>query len=309
MKQIVGLVVLLLTTFFTSGQTLYTKAYGSSKNKPVIFIHGGPGSSSVAFEATTAQKLADNGFYVILYDRRGEGLSKDENAKFNFQETFDDLNGIYKKFGIKKATLIGFSFGGIVSTLYTEKYADNVTSLILVSSLLSQQETYSTILKRSKVIYQTQKDSANLNNIFKVENMDKSSFEYRASCFKHASQNGFFATKNQNDLAKSLYSKLQSDSGYMKFSSQKNNDAVVGFWKNEKYSTMSIMPVLKHLQSEKIKIYALYGKDDGIFSTEQVMNLQDLIGNDKLKYLDNCAHYLYTDQQIAFIAALKTWIK
>ena len=49
------------------------------------------------FEGTTAQKLADLGFYVIAYDRRGEGRSADPNATFTYNEAFQDLNAIYKK--------------------------------------------------------------------------------------------------------------------------------------------------------------------------------------------------------------------
>jgi proline iminopeptidase len=86
--------ILLLTVLLTKAQALYTSTYGNSTSKPVIFIHGGPGSSSVAFEVSTAQKLADQGFYVILYDRRGEGHSRDLKATYTFQKTFDDLNDI-----------------------------------------------------------------------------------------------------------------------------------------------------------------------------------------------------------------------
>jgi len=303
------LFILFLVSFFVNGQSLYTKAYGNSKNKPVIFIHGGPGSSSRAFEVTTAQKLADHGFYVVLYDRRGEGLSNDKNPKYNFQQTFDDLNGIYKQFNFKKATLIGFSFGGIIATLYAEKYSENIKSLVLVSSLLSQPETYKNILAKSKVIYQAQKDSTNLRDVSAIEKMDPNSFEYRASCFKHSSRNGFFSTKNQHESAKSLYAELGSDTVYKNLSKHKTDAPVVGFWKNENYSGMSIMPALKRLHKKKVSIYALYGKDDGIFSIQQIKNLQNLIGTGQLKYLEDCSHYLYTDQQAEFISSLGQWIK
>jgi proline iminopeptidase len=62
------------------------------------------------FEVSTAQELANNGFYVIVYDRRGEGRSTHANAKFTFQETFDDINGILKIYNLEKVNLIGHSF-------------------------------------------------------------------------------------------------------------------------------------------------------------------------------------------------------
>ena len=309
MKDLLFSLSLIMTFLFADAQDLHVKTFGSSKNEPVIFIHGGPGSSASAFGITTAQRLSDSGFYVILYDRRGEGLSADEHALYTFKQTFEDLNHIYAKLGITKATLIGFSFGGIISTLYTEKYPAHVKSLILVSSLLSQPETYHTILRKSKAIYMAQNDTVKLNDILNIEKMNEGSFEYRAACFRHSSGNGFFSTKNKNELAKKLYAGLESDSAYAKLSAHKSNASVIGFWKNEHYSNLSILPVLKQLKSEKMKIYALYGKDDGLFSSRQVVNLSQIVGKDKLKYLENCSHYLYTDQQDIFVSQLAMWLK
>jgi proline iminopeptidase len=96
MKTIITSTIFLLVTMFANSQSIYTKSFGSSQNKPIIFLHGGPGYNCVNFEATTAQQLADQGFYVIVYDRRGEGRSKDPSAQFTFKETFDDLNNIYQ---------------------------------------------------------------------------------------------------------------------------------------------------------------------------------------------------------------------
>ncbi len=99
------------------GQEIYSRAFGNPKNSAVIFLHGGPGYNSSSFEITTAETLADSGYYVIVYDRRGEGRSTASQAQFNFKETFADLNLVFNQYQIEKATLIGHSFGGIVSTL------------------------------------------------------------------------------------------------------------------------------------------------------------------------------------------------
>lgn len=147
MKQII-LFFILLTTLFSSGQnTIYSKTFGKSEDKAIIFIHGGPSGNSTLFEFTTAEKLAKKGFYVIVYDRRGEGRSIDSLATFTYQEYFNDLNYIYKTYNIEKANIIGHSFGGLVATLFSEKYPQKVESLILAGALFSQQETYKNIIK------------------------------------------------------------------------------------------------------------------------------------------------------------------
>ena len=126
MKLLLSFMLFCSLPIFLSAQSIYTKAYGNPKDQAVVFLHGGPGYNSALFEGTTAEALSKNGFYVLVYDRRGEGRSEDQEAAFTFEETFKDLNRIYKKFKLKKAILIGHSFGGVVATLYAEQYPKKV---------------------------------------------------------------------------------------------------------------------------------------------------------------------------------------
>lgn len=309
MKTIITSIVLVIATLFVSAQDLYTKAFGSNKDKPVIFLHGGPGYNSVNFEATTARPMADKGFYVIVYDRRGEGRSKDLNAPFTFSSTIDDLTAIYKRYGLTKSTLIGHSFGGVVATLFAEKYPEKVQSVILVGAPVSMQESFKTILSASKTIYETKKDSSNLRYLSMLENMDKNSIEYSSYCFMHAMQNGFYSPKNPSAEAKAIYSKFRTDSLLIKYASQMSTQAPQGFWKNEKYTSLDLTANLKNVQSKGIKVYGLYGMNDGLYSSNQVKALQSLLGSTNLKYFDNCSHSVFIDQQAPFIASVQEWVK
>ncbi len=290
-------------------QSVYNKTFGNIKDRPIIFLHGGPGYNCVSFEVTTAQQLADNGFFVIVYDRRGEGRSIVQNAKFTFKETFDDLNDIYQKYNLTKAILIGHSFGGTVATLFAEANPKKVQSVILVSAPVSLQETFDNILEKSKIIYKTKMDSVNLNYLSILENMNKGSIEYSSYCFGHAMHNGFYTLKNPTSEAKIIYSKFKTDTLLTKYASQMTYEAPKGFWKNEKYTTLDLTKNLQALQKQKIPLFGLYGKDDGLFSIRQVTELQSLIGLNNLKYFDNCSHNVFIDQQIQFIEQINTWSK
>lgn len=309
MRATLTFIIVFVTTFFVNGQSLYSKTFGDKKNRPVIFLHGGPGYNCVNFEATTAQKLADQGFFVVVYDRRGEGRSKDPNAKFTFQETFDDLNTLYQKYNLKKATLIGHSFGGIVATLFAEKNPTMIQSIVLVGAPVSLQATFKHILKKSKSIYETKNDKVNLNYIAMLEKMDTASIEYSAYSFGHAMQNGFYSPKSPTDEAKNIYATFRTDTLLTKYASQMSYQAPQGFWKNEKYTTLDLTKNLQALQKQKVAIYGLYGKDDGLYATDQVLALQNMIGERNFKYFDNCSHNVFIDQQTQFIDALKAWIK
>jgi proline iminopeptidase len=301
--------ILFLATIVANGQSIYTKTFGNSKDKPVIFLHGGPGYNCVNFEATTAQQLADKGFFVIVYDRRGEGRSKDPNAKFTFNETFDDLNNLYNKYKLTKSILIGHSFGGVVAALFAEANPKKVQSIILVGAPVSLQVTFKNIMAKSKIIYESKKDSVNLNYISMLENMDTTSIEYSSYCFGHAMQNGFYTPKNPTAEAKSLYSTFRTDTLLKKYASQMTYQAPQGFWKNEKYTTIDLTNNIENLKKKKIKIFGLYGKDDGLYSAQQVADLQKQIGMNNLKYFDSCSHNVFIDQQKQFIEALTMWTK
>ena len=161
MKKIYLILFYILTSLTINAQTntIYSKSYGQSENPAIIFIHGGPSGNSTLFEGTIAEKLAEKGFYVIIYDRRGEGRSIDTTATFTFQEAIDDFNTLYQTYNIKKANIIAHSLDGLVGTLFTQQNPEKVNSLILAGALFSQQETYYHILRTTKSIYLEQKDN------------------------------------------------------------------------------------------------------------------------------------------------------
>lgn len=309
MKATLTTTIFVLATMFAFAQNIYTKTFGNAKDKAIIFLHGGPGYNCANFEATSAQKIADNGFFVIVYDRRGEGRSMDPNAKFTFKESIDDLNDIYKKYSLKSATLMGHSFGGIVATVFAESNPKQVESIVLVGAPVSLQATFKNIIAKSKGIYQTKKDSINLYYVAMLERMDTSSLEYSTYCFGHAMQNKFYSPKSPTPEAETIYAKFKTDSLLMKYASKMTYEGPQGFWKNEKYTTLNLTTSLQSLQKQNVKIFGLYGKDDGLYSEQQITDLQNLIGANHVRYFDNCSHSVFIDQQTQFIEALTTWLK
>mgnify|MGYP001273837003 CR=1 FL=1 len=309
MKKQITLLALIITTSILNAQSIYSKAYGDPNHEPIIYLHGGPGYNSMGFEITTAQKLSESEFYVIIYDRRGEGRSPDKKAAFTFQETFDDLDGIYKKFKLKSATLIGHSFGGIVGTLYTEQHPKKVKTLVLLAAPLDMQETFSTIIKTSKSIYENKKDSTNLTYIGMLEKMDRTSIAYSSYCFGHAMQNGFYTPKSPTKEALAIYEKLKTDTSFASKGAVMTIEAPKGFWKNENYTSINLTEQLKEITKNDIAIFGLYGTEDGLYSEEQLMKLKNMMATTNFKYIENCSHNVFIDQQVQFINTLKTWIK
>lgn len=305
MKRTIFLALFMLTATFVSAQILYSKAYGDRHDPTIIFIHGGPSGNSTLFESTTAQKLANKGFYVIVYDRRGEGRSIDSTATFTYTEAFNDLNGILQLYNIDKATLIGHSFGGLVATLFTEQFPEKVNALILAGALVSQQETYDHILSSVKHTYENNKDSPMLKKASEIERLNKNSAEYRKACYELASLNHYFEMPAPTQQSKELRENYTSSLFFEQ--NIRNKNAPMLFYKNETLRNIDTKSILAKLKA-KITVFAVYGKQDGIFSAKQLQDIKNIVTPGNFALLNNCSHYLFVDQQTEFIDVIEKWV-
>lgn len=297
MKQIIALLLSVLTISSLKAQVIYAEDYGDKQNPAVIFIHGGPSGNSNLFEGTTAQELADKGFYVIVYDRRGEGCSKDDNATMTFDENFEDLLSVYQKYNLSKASILAHSFGGIMATLFTDKYPEKVNALILAGALFSQQETYNHILKQAKAHFKY--DSVKLTEISEIEKLDKNGAKYRKRCYEIAGELKHFTMSNPTEESKSV--RLQYENSEFYKTNFRNTESPEKFYQNESRNNLDNTAVLKNIRRKGVPIFAVYGKDDGIFSVQQLSDLRKIVGPKNFSILYNCSHYLFADQRTQFI--------
>ncbi len=117
----------------TDGAKLFYKDWG--KGNPVVLIHGWPLTGDTFDEAGI--KLAENGFHVIIPDRRGFGRS-DKTWSGNDYDTYaDDVAEILDHAGIADpVALVGFSMGGGEVARFQTKYPGRTSAAVLVSSVV-----------------------------------------------------------------------------------------------------------------------------------------------------------------------------
>jgi proline iminopeptidase len=311
-KLFLGVIFLLLNIFNLSTSAeeineLYSSAYGDSKNPAIIFLHGGPGYNSYSFEISTAQELADKGFYVIVFDQRGSGRSAStKDNQYTFQEENVDIDNLFKKYNIQKASLMGHSWGGTVAIKYAEANPDKVNSVLLVSSPLSYQSTFKAIINHCRENYKKTK-SPQLQYLDMLEKMDTNSLEYSSYSFIHAMGCGLYFPPKQTQESKAISKKL-AESPNAKYLSSLTQEPVYGFYTNEHYTTLDLTESLKKISS-KINAFGIYGKYDGLFDDEQLNNIKVLTGNEHFKLIDNASHNVFTDQQDEFITTVAADLK
>jgi proline iminopeptidase len=296
----------LVVAFFAQtamAQQIYSKAYGDKSKPVIIYMHGGPRGNATLFEGTTAALLASRGFYVIVYDRRGEGRSTDTDAKVTFDEAFTDLNALIKQYGLQKVNLIGHSFGGLVSTLYVDAFPEKVDRLILVGALFAQQESYDHILGTSLKIATEKRDTATLSQISAIKKMDKQSAQYRKLTYELASHSGFF--KMPAPTAESKKVTQEYENSIFAKSNIRNDQAAVLFYQNESRVNIDTKSILRNSRKKGVKISAVYGMQDGIFSKKQLADMKNITGSTHFYAIENCSHYPFVDQRSQFMQAIE----
>ena len=105
------------------------------KGKPIVMLTGGPGFSS-DYLRPVAERLKGRYAFVLL-DQRGTGRSKMETLDVTtlaFKNLVGDLEALRGELGVKKLTLVGHSWGGILSMMYAGEHPERIAALALIDA-------------------------------------------------------------------------------------------------------------------------------------------------------------------------------
>lgn len=114
------------------GTRIRVRIEGPEKAPPIILIHGFTFSLE-SWDGWAADLARDH--RVIRYDLSGHGLSDpDPHQHYGTQARVRQLGALMDALGIRRATLAGNSFGGLVAWNFAAHHPDRVDRLILVDS-------------------------------------------------------------------------------------------------------------------------------------------------------------------------------
>ncbi len=126
-----------------NGVKHWTKTQGArNKTAPLIILHGGPCGDNYNFERTTGP-LLEKRLLVVYYEQRGcgrSGAAEDANA-YSIPILVDDLHKIITALKLKKANLLGYSFGAELALRFAKQYPKQVDKLILESPVEISTQT------------------------------------------------------------------------------------------------------------------------------------------------------------------------
>ena len=136
---------------------------GTEGKKPLVLLHGGPGSTHNYFEVL--DKIAETGRQVIMYDQIGCGNSFVEGYPelFNADTWIKELIELRKHLGLEEIHLLGQSWGGMQAIWYALEYKPQGIKSYILSSTLSSAKLWEKEQKR-RISYMSEDDQKALLN-------------------------------------------------------------------------------------------------------------------------------------------------
>ena len=306
----------------------YSRAFGDSDRPGVVFIHGGPGYNSGDFEISTAQKLADKGFYVVVYDQRGQGRSQ-RNVKrkvFNYTQYSNDLMAIIKKYDLKDVTLLAHSHGGPIAAQFDSRYPEVAKRIVIIAGVLNFNATANAIIQHRTEMAKLQDDQDTIDKLDQLKIaynnkwdglLDSERIDHNVKLFEFSSQMG---NLEMTKAAKILYRRTFDDPQYMTIRRiAEDTESMPGFLVNEHYELKNYIPWLQARLSQyevpgkktSPLICGIFGANDHNFTQSAYNEISSSFagvpnGAQRFVILPKAGHPVYIEQQDLFMGALQT---
>jgi proline iminopeptidase len=122
--------------FVGDSQQVYWECAGNPNGRPVVYLHGGPGSGC----SPRNRRLFDPEIYrIVIMDQRGCGRSRPlvENAADievnTTQHLIADLELLRRHLNVDRWAVVGASWGSTLALAYAQAHPDRVTAIVLAS--------------------------------------------------------------------------------------------------------------------------------------------------------------------------------
>jgi proline iminopeptidase len=131
-----------LPRIVVDGYPYHGEIFGPEDGPVVVMLHGGPGGDYRAIRPLRV--LADDGYRVVFYDQRANGLSPREvpTEALTLQGSVADLHRVIETVaGDDRVALIGHSWGGMIGAYYLDAHPERVAAAVLMEpGVLTSQE-------------------------------------------------------------------------------------------------------------------------------------------------------------------------
>ncbi len=147
----------------SGGHDVFWQQCGNPHGKPLLVVHGGPGSGAAAWWTTFPDPER---YRIIMVDQRGCGRSKphagDTRAALVNNTTADligDFEALREQLGIEQWLLFGGSWGSTLSLAYAVELPERVSELVLWAVVTTRQRDIEWLSQTMGDIYPVEYDA------------------------------------------------------------------------------------------------------------------------------------------------------
>lgn len=115
-----------------NGITLHYQVISAPDDKPTLVFSNSLGTDFRIWRDVIVRFVGDCS--LVLYDKRGHGLSDAPPAPYTMQDHADDLIGLMDHLGLSDAIVCGLSVGGLIAQTVLHDRPDLVRALILCNT-------------------------------------------------------------------------------------------------------------------------------------------------------------------------------
>ena len=267
----------------------------TGNKKPLVLLHGGPGSTHNYFEVL--DRIAEeDGRQLVMYNQIGCGNSYVENRPdlWNSKVWIEELIELRKHLGLDEIHLLGQSWGGMQTLEYVCNYKPEGLKSIILSSTLPASWLWAEEAQR--MIAQMPQD---MQDAIKkaTESGDYSSPEYQAAEAEYMRQH-CAGEVTENDPECLRRPKKAGRESY-----------VVGWGPNEftPLGTLKDYDVIDQLGDIKEPTLIINGGND--LCTPYVAKfMYDRIPNSEWELFRTCRHMCFVEDNDHYVEVLKKWM-
>ena len=275
----------------SDGTTIHYTIKG--QGLPVFLLAGGP-AHSAEYMLPIMNELSKS-FQAILIYQRGTGkskLQKIDNSNVSLEIFLNDFDELRKHLGYDKISILGHSFGGILTMSYAVKYPNSVKSLILVGSCginldfvkYFQANVKSRLLPMEMDKYNFWTDSLQI-----ATNPKQSYYEF----IRTTASAYFYDRKNSLKLIKDL----TQDSFNYQISDILWYDLIINEY-----------DLRAEFKEFKSPVLIIQGRQD-IVGESTAYQIHNHINNSQLKFIEECGHFPWLEQEEQFFNSINEFLK
>jgi pimeloyl-ACP methyl ester carboxylesterase len=148
----------------TNNINLHYLEYDAPEDRPTIIMIHGITANSHAFDGVIHAKLLGN-YKIICPDLRGRGMSSKPAFSYTLKDHALDIIGLLDHLKIKKAKLIGHSYGGLLSAYLCAHYPERVEKIVFIDAAAelnpNSANMLQTVFARLSKVYESYDDFIN----------------------------------------------------------------------------------------------------------------------------------------------------